>query len=161
MTLSRRTVLKSGAAALGTVLLAACGQPAAPTPTTAPAKPAEAPKPTAAAAQGAPATAPAAGAATKPAAAATTAPAAGATPASAAPAKPGSETRLRMAWWGGEARAKKWNQALDLYASRKDKEWGLVDCSSFVIMQERGITEALAHDHHFVQEGFVAVMRDR
>lgn len=31
----------------------------------------------------------------------------------------------------------------------KDKDWSLVDASSFVIMQELGITQALTSDHHF------------
>lgn len=34
-------------------------------------------------------------------------------------------------------------KALRLYAQRKDKEWGLVDCSSFLIMQERGISQLI------------------
>jgi predicted nucleic acid-binding protein len=40
-----------------------------------------------------------------------------------------------------------------------DKEWSLTDCASFEIMRERGLTEALAHDQHFVQAGFVALLR--
>ena len=32
--------------------------------------------------------------------------------------------------------------ALTLYAQRPDKEWGLTDCVSFLIMQERGITDS-------------------
>ena len=51
--------------------------------------------------------------------------------------------------------------ALDLYGARTDKEWGLTDCISFVVMQERGITEALAADQHFVQAGFRALLRER
>jgi len=51
--------------------------------------------------------------------------------------------------------------ALTLYAQRPDKEWGLTDCASFLIMQERGITEALAHDDHFHQAGFIPLLRDR
>jgi len=38
-----------------------------------------------------------------------------------------------------------------------DKEWGLVDCLSFVIMRERGITEALTPDRHFTRAGFKAL----
>ena len=41
-----------------------------------------------------------------------------------------------------------------LYKQMDDKQWGLVDCISFVIMRERGVTEALTSDHHFVQAGF-------
>jgi predicted nucleic acid-binding protein len=49
--------------------------------------------------------------------------------------------------------------ALDLYSKRPDKEWGLTDCNSFRIMQEREITDVLAHDEHFVQAGFTALLR--
>ena len=46
-----------------------------------------------------------------------------------------------------------------LYASRLDQRWSLVDCASFVIMQQRGIVEALAYDRDFQQAGFVALLR--
>lgn len=49
--------------------------------------------------------------------------------------------------------------AFDSYRSMNDKEWSLTDCASFVLMRERGLTEALAHDHHFEQAGFVALLR--
>jgi predicted nucleic acid-binding protein len=49
--------------------------------------------------------------------------------------------------------------AFDSYRSVSDKEWSLTDCASFVLMRERGLTEALAHDHHFEQAGFVALLR--
>jgi uncharacterized protein len=51
--------------------------------------------------------------------------------------------------------------ALTLYAQRPDKEWGITDCVSFLTMQERGITEALAHDDHFYQAGFIPLLCDR
>jgi predicted nucleic acid-binding protein len=44
--------------------------------------------------------------------------------------------------------------AFDLYRRRPDKEWGLIDCVSFVVMTERGLTEALTADGHFEQAGF-------
>lgn len=44
--------------------------------------------------------------------------------------------------------------ALELYHSRADKGWGLTDCSSFVVMGERGVTAALTTDVHFRQAGF-------
>ena len=50
-------------------------------------------------------------------------------------------------------------QAFKLFSERKDKEWGLVDCVSFVVMRERGITDALTSDDHFRQAGFNALMR--
>ena len=49
--------------------------------------------------------------------------------------------------------------ALALYAKRPDKAWGLTDCDSFLLMQQRGITEVLAHDEHFIQAGFIALLR--
>ena len=49
-------------------------------------------------------------------------------------------------------------RALDLYAKRSDKTWGLVDCASFVVMKDEGITDAFTTDRHFEQEGFTALM---
>lgn len=43
----------------------------------------------------------------------------------------------------------------DLYRRHTDKHWGLVDCVSFVVMRQMGLTTALAFDQHFVQAGFV------
>ncbi|MFT3881437.1 MAG: PIN domain-containing protein [Gemmatales bacterium] len=45
-------------------------------------------------------------------------------------------------------------RAWSLYASRPDKEWSLVDCSSFVVMDEMGMTDALTADHYFTQKGY-------
>jgi predicted nucleic acid-binding protein len=45
-----------------------------------------------------------------------------------------------------------------LLKQRQDKEWSLVDCASFIVMQHRGITEALTTDHHFEQAGFVRLL---
>jgi predicted nucleic acid-binding protein len=47
-----------------------------------------------------------------------------------------------------------------LFARRPDKGWSLTDCISFVVMQERGLTEALTGDHHFEQAGFLALLRN-
>lgn len=49
--------------------------------------------------------------------------------------------------------------AFTFYRGRPDKRWSLVDCASFLIMQQRGLREALAHDQHFEQAGFVALLR--
>lgn len=46
----------------------------------------------------------------------------------------------------------------DLYEQRPDKEWGLVDCVSFVLMHERGIQSAVTADHHFTQAGFLTLL---
>jgi hypothetical protein len=53
-----------------------------------------------------------------------------------------------------------YTQAFQLYCQRLDKEWGLVDCISFIVMQERGITEALTADEHFQQAGFRVLLRE-
>lgn len=50
-------------------------------------------------------------------------------------------------------------EAFRLYSERGDKSWGMTDCISFTVMNERGITEALAHDLDFEQAGFTALMR--
>ena len=46
--------------------------------------------------------------------------------------------------------------AFDLFRRHTDKQWGLVDCVSFVAMRRLGLTTALAFDQHFVQAGFVS-----
>ena len=45
-------------------------------------------------------------------------------------------------------------QTVAFYQSRPDKAWGLTDCSSFIIMQQRGLRDALTADNHFEQAGF-------
>jgi predicted nucleic acid-binding protein len=47
---------------------------------------------------------------------------------------------------------------VQLFQSRPDKEWGLIDCLSFVVMRERGLTDALTADDHFRQAGFRALL---
>ena len=49
--------------------------------------------------------------------------------------------------------------ALERYASRSDQSWVLTDCASFLVMEDRGLTEALAYDRDFEQAGFVALLR--
>ena len=49
-------------------------------------------------------------------------------------------------------------RALALYRMHDDKEWGLTDCVSFVVMRERGLTHALTADEHFRQAGFVPML---
>jgi len=53
-----------------------------------------------------------------------------------------------------EIYAKGW----ELYSNRLDKDWGIIDCISFVIMQERNLVEALTSDHHFEQAGFQVLL---
>jgi len=51
------------------------------------------------------------------------------------------------------------DEALDLYDQHRDKQWTLTDCTSFIVMRERGITEALTGDRHFEQAGFIALLK--
>ena len=45
-----------------------------------------------------------------------------------------------------------------LLRERPDKNWSLVDAVSFVVMRQRGISEALTTDQHFVQAGLVRLL---
>lgn len=50
-------------------------------------------------------------------------------------------------------------RAWQLPINRPDKDWSLVDCTSYVVMQQYGIVEALTTDHHFEQAGFIRLLR--
>jgi len=49
-------------------------------------------------------------------------------------------------------------EGFKLYSARPDKEWGVVDCISFTVMTQRGLTQALTADAHFQQAGFRALL---
>ncbi|MFM7425562.1 MAG: type II toxin-antitoxin system VapC family toxin [Elainella sp.] len=51
------------------------------------------------------------------------------------------------------------HQSLNLYEQRADKAWSHTDCASFLIMSQQNIQEALTHDRHFEQAGFIALLR--
>lgn len=48
--------------------------------------------------------------------------------------------------------------AWNLCKSRPDKNWSLVDCTSFVIMRQLNIQTALTSDRHFEQAGFTRLL---
>ncbi len=50
------------------------------------------------------------------------------------------------------------DKALRLFEQRPDKDWSLCDCTSFVVMQDLGLTYALSTDNHFDQAGFTALL---
>lgn len=50
-------------------------------------------------------------------------------------------------------------RGFDLFARRPDKEWSLIDCTSFVVMKDEGLMDALSTDHHFQQAGFQALLQ--
>jgi predicted nucleic acid-binding protein len=45
-------------------------------------------------------------------------------------------------------------RALQLYENRPDKKWGLVDCISFVVMENQHLRDAVTTDEHFSQAGY-------
>jgi len=51
-----------------------------------------------------------------------------------------------------------YHRAFQLYKKRSDKEWGITDCISFVVMEDYRLTEALTADKHFQQAGFKALL---
>ena|ERR1044071_1983083 len=55
-----------------------------------------------------------------------------------------------LVWIDRETNKRAW----DLYRNRPDKGWSLVDCASFVVMEDLAISEVLTADHHFEQAGF-------
>ncbi len=52
------------------------------------------------------------------------------------------------------------DESFDLYKAHMDKEWGLIDCISFLVMRQNGIQDALTFDRHFVPAGFCDLMRE-
>ncbi len=53
----------------------------------------------------------------------------------------------------------RFQSALRSFERSADKEWGLVDCLSFLTIQERRIDYALSADKHFEQAGYTALLR--
>jgi len=49
-------------------------------------------------------------------------------------------------------------RGFSLFSKRRDKEWSLTDCISFVVMEEHGVTEALTTDGDFEQAGFTPLL---
>jgi predicted nucleic acid-binding protein len=53
------------------------------------------------------------------------------------------------------------NSGLEFFEKRRDKNWSLTDCLSFLAMSEIGIADALTTDIHFEQAGFRALLRGK
>ena len=49
-------------------------------------------------------------------------------------------------------------RGMELFRNRPDKAWTLADCTSFVLMGDQHLSDALACDQHFVQAGFRALL---
>jgi hypothetical protein len=52
-----------------------------------------------------------------------------------------------------------WQRGWQFHRARADKNWGLTDCISFVVMEDYGIGRAFTYDHHFEQAGFVRLLK--
>jgi len=81
--------------------------------------------------------------------------------------------RLRLglaaaeAWWrqvDGSSRVRwefvsltRTDKARNLFFRYHDKDFSFTDCTSFVIMRELKLREALTTDHHFAQAGFIVL----
>jgi uncharacterized protein len=63
-------------------------------------------------------------------------------------------TKSRLIWIQEEIL----EEALLLYAKVDDKQWGIVDCASIVVMRHEGITDVITADRHFQQAGFHCLM---
>jgi predicted nucleic acid-binding protein len=63
-----------------------------------------------------------------------------------------AEQSTRLRWeWVGMARAEK---AREMFFHHCDKDYSLTDCTSFVVMKELKLKQALTTDKHFAQAGF-------
>lgn len=52
-----------------------------------------------------------------------------------------------------------YDSAWELYRKRKDKNWGITDCTSFEVMRILGIKKAFTNDKHFEQAGYSVVLK--
>jgi uncharacterized protein len=51
------------------------------------------------------------------------------------------------------------SKAWALFRQRTDKQWGMTDCVSMVIMQRRGLTDVFGSDRDFAQAGFTILLQ--
>ena len=61
-----------------------------------------------------------------------------------------SDAEIELVWVSAALHEK----AMGLLRSQTDKSYSLCDAVSFVLMRDRGISDALTTDRHFVQAGF-------
>lgn len=59
-----------------------------------------------------------------------------------------------------EIGALRFKSALTVFRKCADHEFSFTDCTSFALMRELKVREALTTDHHFDQAGFAALLRD-
>jgi len=51
-----------------------------------------------------------------------------------------------------------WQRGWQLFLDRPDKDWGLTDCISFVVMKDMKLRRAFTSDHHFEQAGYAKLI---
>ncbi len=50
-------------------------------------------------------------------------------------------------------------QAWQIFRQTDDKEWGITDCVSMIVMRDHDITRVFSSDHHFEQAGFEILVK--
>ncbi|SRR6266511_3862613 len=60
----------------------------------------------------------------------------------------------RMVWMDGD----RFDRTRALFLKNLENRWSLTDCTSFVVMKELRLREALTKDQHFRAAGFVALL---
>jgi predicted nucleic acid-binding protein len=61
---------------------------------------------------------------------------------------------FRLVWLGPE----RFELAKAFFRKHADHDYSFTDCSSFVVMRELGLSDALTTDGHFVEAGFHALL---
>jgi predicted nucleic acid-binding protein len=64
-------------------------------------------------------------------------------------------TACRMEWLDAE----RFHRARTFFQKHTDQSWSFTDCSSFCVMKELRLRDALTSDAHFEQAGFVVLLR--
>jgi len=64
---------------------------------------------------------------------------------------------LRIEWIGPE----RFLAAKAFFRKHADHDYSFTDCTSFVVMRELRIRDALTSDHHFVEAGFRTLLKRR
>jgi uncharacterized protein len=57
--------------------------------------------------------------------------------------------------------ATRFNTAKALFRRHADHDYSFTDCTSFAVMREQKLTDALTTDAHFAEAGFKALLRSR
>lgn len=52
-----------------------------------------------------------------------------------------------------------WQRGWELYQDRVDKGLGLIDCISFMVIEDHGVHRAFTYDRHFEQAGYIRLLK--